>query len=100
MAAALGLQICEVAATVLGCPPGAVILDNGACVVHSASTQRLTFAEVAAAASSSQRSLRAQKLYRVSQAPHMSPFTAQVVEVEVDPDTGRVTLLDVVTAHD
>ena len=30
----------------------------------------------------------------------MSPFTAQVVEVEVDPDTGQVTLLDVVTTHD
>jgi CO/xanthine dehydrogenase Mo-binding subunit len=30
----------------------------------------------------------------------MSPFTAQVAEVEVDPDTGQVTLLDVVTAHD
>jgi CO/xanthine dehydrogenase Mo-binding subunit len=31
----------------------------------------------------------------------MSPFTAQIVEeVEVDPDTGQVTLLDVVTAHD
>jgi len=30
----------------------------------------------------------------------MSPFTAQVAEVEVDPDTGQGTLLDVVTAHD
>ena len=84
----------------LGCPPGAVTLDNGACIVHSAPTQRLTSAEVAAAASAGQRSLRAQKLYRVSQSPHMSPFTAQVVEVEVDPDTGQVRLLDVVTTHD
>jgi len=99
-ALALQQQLCEVAATVLGCPTTAVTLDNGACVVHSAPTQRLTFAEVAAAASAGQRPLRAQKLYRVSQSPHMSPFTAQVVEVEVDPDTGQVTLLDVVTAHD
>jgi len=68
--------------------------------VHSAPTQRLTFAEVAAAASAGQRPLRTQKLYRVSQSPHMSPFTAQVVEVEVDPDTGQGALLDVVTAHD
>jgi CO/xanthine dehydrogenase Mo-binding subunit len=99
-ALALQQQLCEVAATVLGCPTTAVTLDNGACVVHSAPTQRLTFAEIAAAASAGQRPLRAQKLYRVSQSPHMSPFTAQVVEVEVDPDTGQVTLLDVVTAHD
>jgi|RhiMetdeSRZDD1v2_1073273.scaffolds.fasta_scaffold41950_4 CO/xanthine dehydrogenase Mo-binding subunit len=99
-ALALQQQICEVAASVLGCPTTAVTLDNGACVVHSAPTQCLTFAEVAAAASAGQRPLRAQTLYRVSQAPHMSPFTAQVAEVEVDPDTGQVTLLDVVTAHD
>ncbi len=31
----------------LGCPTTAVTLDNGACVVHSAPTQRLTFAEIA-----------------------------------------------------
>jgi CO/xanthine dehydrogenase Mo-binding subunit len=78
----------------------AVTLDNGAGIVHSAPTQRLTFAEAAAAASAGQRSLRAQKLYRVSQSSHMSPCTTQVVEVEVDPDTGQVKLLDVVTAHD
>jgi putative selenate reductase molybdopterin-binding subunit len=97
-ALALQQQLCEVAARVLGCPATAVTLDNGACVVHSAPTRRLTLAEVAAAAG--QRPLRAQKLYRVSQSPHMSPFTAQVAEVEVDPETGQVTLLDVVTAHD
>ena len=77
-----------------------VRLDNGACVVHSASTQRLTCAEVAAAAQARQRPLRAQKLYRVSQSPHLTSCTAHIVEVEVDPDTGQVTLLDVVTAHD
>jgi CO/xanthine dehydrogenase Mo-binding subunit len=93
-------QLCAVAATVLSCPPSAVTLDNGAGIVHSAPIQRLTFAEVAATALASQRSLRAQKLYRDSQAPHMSPCTAQVVEVEVDPDTGQVRLLDVVTTHD
>ena len=62
-------QRCEVAATVLGCPTTAVILDNGAGVVHSAPTQRLTFAEVAAAASAGQLPLRAQKLHRISQSP-------------------------------
>jgi hypothetical protein len=36
-----------------------VTLDNGACVVHSAPIQRLTFAEVATAVSAGQRSLRA-----------------------------------------
>src|SRR6266568_7218071 len=49
-ALAVHQQICEVAAHVLGCPTTAVALDNSACVVHSAPTRRLTFAEVAAAA--------------------------------------------------
>jgi CO/xanthine dehydrogenase Mo-binding subunit len=30
----------------------------------------------------------------------MTAFTGQVVELEVDPETGQMTLLDVVTAHD
>ena len=30
----------------------------------------------------------------------MTGFTAQAVELEVDPETGQMTLLDVVTAHD
>ena len=76
-------QICEVAASVLGCPTTAVTLDNGAGVVHSAPTQRLPFAEVASAAPASQHPLRAQKLYRVSQSPHMSPCTAQVAEAAI-----------------
>src|SRR5215472_9364974 len=36
----------EVAATVFGCAPGAVTLDNGAGVVHSAPIQRLTCARI------------------------------------------------------
>jgi CO/xanthine dehydrogenase Mo-binding subunit len=43
-ALALQQQHCKVATTVLGCPTTAVTLDNGACFVHSAPTQRLTFA--------------------------------------------------------
>jgi len=46
VALALWQHLCEVVASVLGCPTTAVTLDNSACVVHSASTQRLTFAEV------------------------------------------------------
>ena len=80
VALALQQQLCEVAASVRGCPTTAVTLDNGAGVVHSAPIQRLTFAEVAAAASAGQHPWRAQKLSRVSQSPHMSPCTAQVAE--------------------
>ena len=77
-----------------------VRLDNGACIVHSAPAQRLTFAEVAAAAQVRQRPLHAQKWYRVSQSPPLTSCTAQMAEVEVGPDTGQVILLEVVTAHD
>jgi CO/xanthine dehydrogenase Mo-binding subunit len=44
--------------------------------------------------------LHVHKLYRVAQSPHVSNFSAQVVELEVDPETGQGTLLDVVSAHD
>src|SRR5262249_59525435 len=32
--------------------------------------------------------------------PHVTSFCAQAAEVEVDPDTGQVTVKKIVTAHD
>jgi CO/xanthine dehydrogenase Mo-binding subunit len=55
---------------------------------------------VARAALAHERSLCVQKTYRVAEYPHMTGFTAQAVELEVDRETGQMTLLDVVTAHD
>jgi CO/xanthine dehydrogenase Mo-binding subunit len=89
-----------VAAQLLGGQPGDVTLSGGRCVAAVNGERNLSFAEVAKAALAHERPLRVQKTYRVSEYPHMTGFTAQAVELEVDPETGQMTLLDVVTAHD
>jgi CO/xanthine dehydrogenase Mo-binding subunit len=90
----------SVAAQIFGCQPGDVALAGGWCLCSHAPDRRLALADIATAALAHERPLRVQKTYRVSQYPHVTAFTAQVVEVEVDPDTGQLTVLDVVTAHD
>jgi len=90
----------EVAAQLLGCQPSDVTLSGGRCVLEGNRKRSLSFAEVAKAAMAHERPLCVQKTYRVSEYPHITGFTAQAVELEVDPETGQMTLLDVVTAHD
>jgi putative selenate reductase molybdopterin-binding subunit len=90
----------EVAAQLLGCQSGDITLAGGRCLVATEGERGLPLADVAKAALAHERPLRVQKTYRVSQSPHVTGFTAQAVELEVDPETGQLTLLDVVTAHD
>jgi nicotinate dehydrogenase medium molybdopterin subunit len=90
----------EVAAQLLGCQPSAVTMSGGRCTVAADGGGSLSFADVARAALVHERPLRVQKTYRVSEYPHVTGFTAQAVELEVDPETGQMTLLDVVSAHD
>lgn len=44
--------------------------------------------------------MRVQKAHRGLVDSHVTAFTAQVTEIEVDPETGQITVLDFVTAHD
>jgi carbon-monoxide dehydrogenase large subunit len=92
--------ISAVAAQMLGGDTGDVIFADGCCSMAGDPGRSLTLGEVAQAALAHERPLRVQKVYRVSEYPHMTAFTGQVVELEVDPETGQMTLLDVVTAHD
>jgi len=89
-----------VAAQLLGCQPHEVTLSGARCAVAANSERSLSLADVARAALAHERPLGVQKAYRVAEYPHMTGFTAQAVELEVDPETGQMTLLDVVTAHD
>ncbi|HEX2276557.1 MAG TPA: xanthine dehydrogenase family protein molybdopterin-binding subunit [Candidatus Tectomicrobia bacterium] len=89
-----------VAARLLGCEPDRVTLAGGRCAVADGVASGVSLAEVAEAALALERPLRVQKTYRVADYPHVTAFTAQAVELEVDPETGQMTLLDVVTAHD
>jgi CO/xanthine dehydrogenase Mo-binding subunit len=90
----------EVAAQLLGCQPHDVTLSGGRCGTATDGECSLSLAEVAGAALAHERPLTVQKTYRVAEYPHVTGFTAQAVELEVDPETGQMTLLDVVTAHD
>jgi CO/xanthine dehydrogenase Mo-binding subunit len=92
--------ILEVAAQLLGCQPPEVALSGGRCAVAVNNERSLSLADVARAALAHERPLCVQKTYHVAEYPHMTGFTAQAVELEVDPETGQMTLLDVVTAHD
>ncbi len=89
-----------VVAQLLACQPSDVRLSGGRCVVADNEERSLSLAEVAKAALAHERSLCVQKTYRIAEYPHITGFTAQAVELEVDPETGQMTLLDVVTAHD
>jgi CO/xanthine dehydrogenase Mo-binding subunit len=89
-----------VAAQLLGCEPDDVAVTGGRCTVAANGERGLSFAEVAKAALAHERPLCVQKTYRVVEYPHVTGFTAQAVELEVDPETGQMTLLDVITAHD
>jgi CO/xanthine dehydrogenase Mo-binding subunit len=92
--------IADVAAKLLGCDRGDVRLTAGRCTAAGRQGGVRSLAEVATAALGRERPLCVQKTYRVSEYPHVTAFTAQTVELEVDPETGQIILLDVVTAHD
>ncbi|MCH6568920.1 MAG: xanthine dehydrogenase family protein molybdopterin-binding subunit [Acidobacteria bacterium] len=83
----------------LGCAENEVVFEGGR-VVHSESDGSLSLAEVAKMGGDGKSALRVKKSLNLSEGPPMTTFTAQVVELEVDPETGQIRLLDVVTAHD
>ena len=83
----------------LGCAENEVVFEGGR-VVRSDSEGSLSLVEVAKLGGDGKSALRVKKLLNLSEGPPMTTFTAQVVELEVDPETGQIRLLDVVTAHD
>jgi len=96
----LKAHILEVAAQLLHCQPRELTLQDGRCAVAANRDRSLLLAEVAQAALVHERPLVVRKTYRVAEYPHITGFTAQAVALEVDAETGQMTLLDVVTAHD
>ena len=83
----------------LGCAENEVVFEGGR-VVRSDSDGSLSLVEVAKLGGDGKSALRVKKSLNLSDGPPMTTFTAQVVELEVDPETGQIRLLDVVTAHD
>lgn len=106
-----GLAACEaaeelksllrsLAAEKYGCDPSRVEYRQGSCVMAGGREVPLTMKDLANAARDKGILLRVQKSHRGVQDSPVTAFTAQVVELAVDPETGQMTILDFVTAHD
>jgi carbon-monoxide dehydrogenase large subunit len=101
-ATALKEQLEELAAEVLGYPLGEVRLEQDHFVVGDGSGARHAFAEVAARLTSGEE---VEASGRYDPGGHQSgardfSFSALMVEVEVDPDTGEIRICDAVLAVD
>jgi CO/xanthine dehydrogenase Mo-binding subunit len=92
-------SVCRVAATALECQAEEVVFEDGHFTVKGSSDRTLTLAQVAEAGSGKpELSIRKTQVNRDN--PQVTTFTAQVVELEVDPETGQIKILEVVTSHD
>ncbi len=95
----LRASVCRVAATALECQAEEVVFEDGHYTVKGSSDRTLTLAQVAEAGSGKpELSIRKTQVNRDN--PQVTTFTAQVVELEVDPETGQIKILEVVTSHD
>ena len=92
-------SVCQVAATALECQAKEVVFEDGHCTVQGSSDRTLTLAQVAEAGSGNPE-LNIRKTQVNRENPQVTTFTAQVVELEVDPETGQIKILEVVTSHD
>jgi CO/xanthine dehydrogenase Mo-binding subunit len=62
--------------------------------------KEVSFAEIARHASQDGKPLETEKRFVADKAANVTAFCAQAAEVEVDPDTGQITILKFVSAHD
>jgi CO/xanthine dehydrogenase Mo-binding subunit len=94
----LKAQILEVAAQLLECSPEELRVEDGS--VIGPGDRRLPYAEIATTStySENQQQLQAQGSYVCDESP--PPFIAQFAEVEVDTRTGRLEVLEFVSAAD
>jgi CO/xanthine dehydrogenase Mo-binding subunit len=90
-------RLAEAAAAEWGCDRGAVEHRSGAFI--GPREQILTFREVATLAARGEP-LVCTATFEPPEERAVTGYVAQVVEVEVDPDSGQVRVLRIVTAHD
>jgi len=88
-------ELFAVAAGKLGVEEKELELANG-CVVHKKSRRKLSFAEVVRINGSP---ISVKGYYKNSEKSHDASVSAQIAEVQVDPETGQVALTKMVSAH-
>ncbi|MGH7828160.1 MAG: xanthine dehydrogenase family protein molybdopterin-binding subunit [Candidatus Binatia bacterium] len=88
-------EMIAVAAAKLAVKPEELELAKSA-VVHRRSKRQMSFAEVVKAKGSP---IKVKGYYKSAEKSHDASVSAQIAEVHVDPDTGQVTLRQMVSAH-
>lgn len=97
---ALKERLKRLAAAKLGCGEMSVSVKNGFC--KGPSGKAVSFAELAASAEKLRETIQVTETYEPSpdREEEIVYFSAQVAEVEVDSETGSITVRQIVTAHD
>jgi CO/xanthine dehydrogenase Mo-binding subunit len=93
-------KLTAVAAELLEGPLESVQLSRGRFMLADNPQRALSVAEVVAQATAGTGNPLRGDMSVTSTPPHVTSFCAQAAEVEVDPDTGQVTVKKIVTAHD
>ena len=88
-------ELIALAARTLGVDSGELELAQGA-VVHKKSKRKLSFADIVTAYGSP---LTVKGYYKSSEKSHDASVSAQICEVHVDPETGQITLRNMISAH-
>jgi len=88
-------ELIAVAARTLGVDSGELELAQGA-VVHKKSKRKLSFADIVKAYGAP---LTVKGYYKSSEKSHDASVSAQICEVHVDPETGQITLRNMISAH-
>jgi xanthine dehydrogenase molybdenum-binding subunit len=93
-------QLLGSAATLLGCDAGEVRLDRGRFSAVRDPKRFLSFAEVAREAAGASGELRVRSSFEVKSRSPVPAFVVQIAEVQVDAETGQLTVKRMTTAHD
>jgi carbon-monoxide dehydrogenase large subunit len=88
-------ELVAIAAQKLSVKPEELELVDGA-VIHRKSKRKMTFAEIVRAKGSP---VSVKGYYKSSEKSHDASVSAQIAEVHVDPETGQITLRQMVSAH-
>lgn len=97
-ALALRKKLIDLTASHLQCLPGAVRISRG--IMSAPQRKKLTLSDLARLGRLRSVSLKAAGNFKAEPGTGGVSFYAQGAEVEVDPDTGQVRVLKIVSAHD
>jgi CO/xanthine dehydrogenase Mo-binding subunit len=100
LSAALRLRdrLSDVAAERFHCPAASIRVSQG--IVSGPNQNKISFSTLAVEAAAVGMPLRQSGNFAASERAEDVSFFAQAVEVEVDPETGRVRVLKILSAHD